>query len=67
MSEWKWYYKPGATEMTPWTSDDDLEGVSVSPEDTPGPGGMIARNADNHKDKWYVAKAFFEKNYRPVD
>jgi hypothetical protein len=41
----------------------ELEGVSVNKEDTPEVGGMIAYNPDNIKDRWYVAKKFFEENY----
>ena len=42
---------------------EDLSDISVNSEDTPEEGGMIARNSCNHKDQWYVAKAFFEENY----
>lgn len=42
-------------------------GVSVSEADKEEfgnvPNGLIFRNADNQKDKWYVARAFFNKNY----
>ena len=37
--------------------------VSISAEDIPEEGGMIARNSNNHSDQWYVAKKFFEDNY----
>ena len=49
--------------MRPYITGEDLTGVSVSSEDTPENGGMIAVNPSNEKDKWYVAKDFFEKNY----
>ena len=42
------------------------DGVSVSAEDTPEEGGMIACNPANPTDKWYVAKDFFEANYVPA-
>lgn len=57
------YRKRGITEMRPYVPGEDLTGISVNAEDTPEPGGMIARNSDNHKDQWYVAKAYFIKNY----
>jgi hypothetical protein len=49
--------------MRPYIPGEDLTGISVSKEDTPELGGMIAINASNPKDQWYVAKDFFKKNY----
>ncbi len=60
---WKEYRKTAVQEMRPYVPGEDLTGISVSPEDTPEEGGMIARNAANHADQWYVAKDFFAKNY----
>lgn len=60
---WKRYRKTAVQEMRPYIVGEDLSGVSVSNEDTPEEGGMIARNSDNRKDQWYVAKDFFLKNY----
>lgn len=60
---WKEYRKTAVQEMRPYVPGEELTGISVSPEDTPEEGGMIARNADNHADQWYVAKDFFAKNY----
>ena len=57
------YRKKGVTEMRPYVPGEDLSGVSVSETDTPEEGGMIARNAKNHDDQWYVAKQYFEDNY----
>lgn len=64
---WKKYRKTTIQEMRPYILGEDLTGISINPEDTPEEGGMIARNADNHKDQWYVSKAFFEKNYEPAN
>jgi hypothetical protein len=64
MSGWKKYRKVATEEMRPYVLGEDLTGVSVSQEDTPEEGGMIARNTDNHVDQWYVAKDFFAKNYK---
>ena len=63
MSEYKNYIKPAMQPMRPYVTGEDLTGVSVSEQDTPELGGMIARNPSNHADMWYVAKAFFESNY----
>lgn len=64
MPEWKYYFKAAKQEMRPYIVGEDLKGVSVSEQDTPEKGGMIARNSDNHDDKWYVAKDFYESNYK---
>jgi len=65
MSEFRRYARKGFAEMRPYEPGEDLTGVSVSPEDHPETGkGMIARNPDNHKDQWHVARAWFEANYR---
>ena len=62
-TEWKEYRKKGTTEMRPYVPGEDTSAVSVSKEDTPGPGGKIARDKTNHADMWFVSKAYFEKNY----
>ena len=62
--DWKEYYKPASQIMRPYVDGEDMTGISVSSEDTPEIGGMIAVNRDNANDKWYVAKEFFEKNYK---
>ena len=63
--EWKNYRKRGVQAMRPYVPGEDLkaQGISVSTTDTPELGGMIARNADNPADQWYVAKKFFEDKY----
>ena len=61
---WRQYRKSALQEMRPYVPGEDLSNISVSQEDTPGPGGMVARNASNHLDQWYVAKGFFEESYR---
>ncbi len=63
---WRDYRKPGIQAMRAYVPGEDLAGISVSPEDTPALGGMIARNADNPDDQWYVAAGFFAKNYVPA-
>ena len=60
------YRKKTQQPMRPYIPGEDLSGVSVSAEDTPEAGGMIAVNPQNIKDQWYVAKQFFADNYEPV-
>ena len=62
----KEYQKIATQPMRPYIPGEDLFGISVSSEDTPEKGGMIAVNPDNPDDKWYVAKKFFEENYAEV-
>lgn len=65
---WKCYKRLGCTEMRPYIEGEDLSGmkISISEADklngSPKPGDMIARNRDNHDDKWLVSKSYFEKN-----
>ncbi len=60
------YRKKGVQPMRPYTPGENLVGISVSKEDTPEEGGMIAHNPKNPDDQWYVAKQFFEDNYEPA-
>lgn len=62
-SKFKFYRKRQLQMMRPYIPGESLEGISVSKEDTPELGGMIAMNPDNPEDMWYVAKEFYEKNY----
>ena len=70
MPEYKQYKRKGLSEMTPYTKDLDMEGVSISEADlsngSPKEGDMIARNPKDHSDKWLVAKAYFEDNLEEV-
>lgn len=63
----KLYRKSALQEMRPYDPGEDLTGISVSDQDTPEEGGMIARNSANHADQWYVGKEFFEDNYEPAE
>lgn len=68
MSDFKQYKRKGLSEMRPYILNEDLEGVSVSPEYNPVTDmGMIARNPNNHKDQWYVARQYFEDNLELVE
>lgn len=64
-NEIKTYRKQGTQRMRPYVLGEDLTGVSVSEEDTPEAGGMIAIGADNDA-RWYVSKTFFDANYVEV-
>lgn len=57
------YKKKAEQPMRPYVPGEDMSEISVSPEDTPEPGGMVAVNINNPADKWYVAKQFFQDNY----
>jgi hypothetical protein len=63
MSEFKNYRKKNVQAMRPYVVGEDLTGVSVSAEDAPEEGGMIAVSAKNSDDQWYVGKQFFLDNY----
>ena len=62
----KLYRKKLIQPMRPYIVGENMAKISVYDGDTPGPGGMIAVNPDDHDDKWYVAKQFFEDNYEEV-
>ena len=64
---WKNYIKQTLQPMRPYIPGEDLTEISVWEGDTPELGGMIAINPKNKTDKWYVAKAFFEENYKEDD
>ena len=63
---WQYFRRKGSACMRPYVPGEDLTGVSVSKEDTPELGGMVAKNPDNERDQWYVAKAYFEKHFEPA-
>jgi len=64
MSSFKNYRRVNKAEMRPYILGEDLAGVAVSDVDAPEEDlGMIARNPENHKDQWYVAKKYFEDNF----
>lgn len=66
MREWKRYRKVQISEMRPYEPGEDLTHISVNEVDTPELGGMVARNPIDPRDQWYVAKKYFENNYREV-
>jgi hypothetical protein len=67
MSQWQYYQKVAKQAMRPYITGEDLSDVSVSKEDTPRDGGMIAVSETNSMDKWYIAEDFFKRNYKPAE
>ncbi len=67
VEEFKQYKRKGFSEMRPYVKDEDLSLISVAEVDNPETDmGMVARNPENHKDQWYVAREYFENNLEPV-
>lgn len=67
MSNWKQYKRKGLSEMRHYKSGEDLSKISVADVDDPeNDMGMVARNPENHDDKWYVARKYFEDNLEPA-
>lgn len=61
----KMYRKKIAQAMRPYVQGEDLSEISVSKEDSPETGGMIAFGSDNGA-KWYISKTFFNENYEEI-
>lgn len=64
---WELYKKVQMTQMRSYIPGEDLSGMSISDEDEPKLGDMIARNASNHNDRWLVAKEYFEEHYESAE
>lgn len=71
MSEFKKYNRIQIAELRPYIEGEDLTNIDVSTIDkkngSPKSGDMIARNPDNHSDKWLISKEYFEKNFKLVE
>lgn len=65
--EYGLFRRKGFSTMRPYIVGEDMTGISVSSEDTPGLGGMIAVNPKNPADKWYVAEDYFLDNLEPAE
>ena len=52
-------------------SDFGMIYISISNQDlgngSPKVGDMVARNPENHKDQWLVAKEYFEANFESME
>ena len=63
----KEYKRTNVAEMRPYVLGEDLTGISVAEVDNPeNDMGMIARNPNNYKDQWYVARKYFEENFEEI-
>ena len=71
-SEFSKYRSTNIAEMRPYVEGEQLDGrVSISEADrengSPKTGDMIARNPENHADKWLVAADYFAANFEPAE
>ena len=70
MSEYRKYQRTQVAEIAEWTPDFDMTGVSISEPDrkagSPKAGDGIARNPDNHNDRWLIAADYRAKNFAPM-
>ena len=70
MLTYKKYKRTAIAEMAEWTPWFGMYGVSVSDADSengsPKPGDMIARNPENHDDRWLVAADYFATNFESL-
>ena len=68
MSEFKSYERKGSVDARPYVEGEDMTGVSLSDADRdtghPKVGGMIARGATDHNDRWYINEGYFKANYK---
>ena len=66
--EFKRYVRTNIAEMADWEKGMDMCRVSISTSDldngSPKEGDKIARNPENHEDKWLVAKDYFNANFK---
>jgi len=72
MEVFKKYRRTNIAEMRPYIPGESLKDISVSEQDnaflvpSEFDRGMIARNPNNHKDQWYVARKYFEDNFEEI-
>jgi len=69
-NEFKKYKRSNIAEMREYQEGEPMDEVSISQPDkengSPKLGDMIARNPQNHADKWLVAKKYFEENFEEI-
>jgi len=69
-SEFNQYRRKQVAELRPYIPGEGLYQVRISSEDvkagSPKDGDMIARNPDNHDDKWLVAAQYFADNFEVI-
>jgi hypothetical protein len=71
MDDFKQYRRNQISELRPFVQGEDLTGVSITEADklagSPKVGDWIARNPNNHDDKWLMAEKYFKgQNFKPV-
>jgi len=68
--EFKQYRRKQIAELRPYQPGEDMAGISISMTDkeagSPKVGDMIARNPENHADKWLVSAQYFTDNFEPL-
>lgn len=66
----RYFVKTAMQRMDEWHPEMDMTGVSISDADlangSPMNGDMIAENMKDPSDRWLVAKAFLDDNYKEV-
>lgn len=71
MTQFRKYRRKAIAEIATWSPGFDMTRVSVSPADkdagSPKDGDMIARNPENHDDKWLIAADYFAANFEPTE
>lgn len=66
-NSFKPHRRKGIVLLRPYIPGEDLSNISVSKEDTPKLGDMIAMNPKNDKDQWLIAEQFYKDNYEPTE
>ena len=67
---YKKYRRKQIAELADWKPNFDMTGVSISDADkeagSPKIGDKIARNPKNHRDRWLVARDYFNENFEAL-
>lgn len=63
---WTAYRRTGVMLMRPYEPGEDLSNISVSQQDHPKAGGMIAQNPENALDQWYIDPTHFVNRFEPI-
>lgn len=65
------YKRVQVSELRPYVEGEDITSIGISPFDkengSPKLGDMIARNPNDHNDKWLVAAAYFQSNFKIIE
>jgi hypothetical protein len=68
--EFRQYRRNKIADPRPYEPGESMDGVSISAADkeagSPKQGDMIARNLENHADKWLVSEKYFTDNFEPA-